>query len=147
MVPTPPLSADMLRAITDAVAAAMTAQAGGRIPPPNPAIIAIGNQGAAGNVAVAPVAVAPTAERQMKHVMSFRPPIFLGVENPTEAEDWLAKVKRVLIVTRTEEWQKVSIVTFLLEGEARLWWDELELHRFGGRDLAGISLEEFSQVF
>ncbi|KAK8940814.1 hypothetical protein KSP39_PZI010804 [Platanthera zijinensis] len=46
-----------------------------------------------------------------------------------------------------EESQKATLATFMLEGEARLWWDEVELYHLAGRSLTQVSIEEFSRMF
>ncbi|KAK8941019.1 hypothetical protein KSP39_PZI010072 [Platanthera zijinensis] len=138
-VPTPPPSAETVRLVAEALFAMIqpTGQA-------QPAVAPVRV-----DVRPEPVeAVDPrAADRQLKQFMSFSPPTFAGMGSPTQAEDWLSRVKRIMTAIRAEETLKVTLATFMLEGEARLWWDEVELHHLAGRQLTQVSIEEFSRIF
>ncbi|KAK8934918.1 hypothetical protein KSP39_PZI014856 [Platanthera zijinensis] len=138
-VPTPPPSAETVRLVAEALFAMIqpTGQA-------QPAVVPV-------RVDVRPEPVAAVdpraADRQLKQFMSFSPPTFAGMGSPTQAEDWLSRVKRIMTAIRAEETLKVTLATFMLEGEARLWWDEVEVHHLAGRQLTQVSIEEFSRIF
>ncbi|KAK8944848.1 hypothetical protein KSP39_PZI007980 [Platanthera zijinensis] len=129
----------------------INAQTARQVQHPTPAVERVPLQAAepirVEQVVVDPLIPRRATEKHLKHVMVFNPPVFLGTGTPSQAKDWLSRVKRVLIATETEEWQKTTIATILLDGDARLWWEGLELHHLGGRQLTDISMGEFLRLF
>ncbi|KAK8934166.1 hypothetical protein KSP39_PZI014581 [Platanthera zijinensis] len=145
--PATPPSAETIRLVTEAVLAALNAQPAGQVQRPAPEIEQEPARATVPVVAEEPRPPRRTTDCQLKHVMSFNPPIFSGGGTPSQAEDWLSRVKRILSTTRTEADQKTAIATFLLDGEARLWWDGVEQHHLVERQLEEVSIEEFSRMF
>ncbi|KAK8958304.1 hypothetical protein KSP40_PGU004152 [Platanthera guangdongensis] len=147
---TPP-SAETIRLVAEAVFAMINAQPARQMQQPAPTMEQVPHQRdeprRVEQVVVEPLVPRRATERQLKHVMGFNPPMFSGLGTPSQAEDWLSRVKRVLTATETEEWQMTTITTFLLDGDARLWWEDLELHLLRGRQLTNVSMEEFSRLF
>ncbi|KAK8934655.1 hypothetical protein KSP39_PZI014259 [Platanthera zijinensis] len=141
-VPTTPPSAETVRLITETVLAVMNAQQTGQA---RPAVVP--TQAGVRQEPVEAEVDPRVADQQWKQFLSFNPPQFHGAGTMAQAEDWLARIKRIMRAIKVEEEQKVMLATFLLEGEARLWWDEIELHHLAGRQLAEITMEEFSRLF
>lgn len=57
--------------------------------------------------------------------MRFAPPAFERHIDPAVVEEWLEEMKkRFTLVTFSEE-QKVTLATYMLQGEAHLWWVSL----------------------
>ncbi|KAL4294316.1 hypothetical protein AHAS_Ahas18G0215900 [Arachis hypogaea] len=53
------------------------------------------------------------------------PPQFNGIANALEADRWFRDVERFLYTQHIPEVQSVEIVTYMLEGDAQKWWQEL----------------------
>ncbi|XP_020979219.1 uncharacterized protein LOC110271901 [Arachis ipaensis] len=53
------------------------------------------------------------------------PPQFNGNANVLEADRWFRDVERFLYTQHIPEAQSVEIVTYMLEGDAQKWWQEL----------------------
>ncbi|KAL4345008.1 hypothetical protein AHAS_Ahas11G0235400 [Arachis hypogaea] len=53
------------------------------------------------------------------------PPQFNGNANALEADRWFRNVERFLYTQHIPEAQSVEIVTYMLEGDAQKWWQEL----------------------
>ncbi|KAF7141415.1 hypothetical protein RHSIM_Rhsim06G0134400 [Rhododendron simsii] len=51
---------------------------------------------------------------------------FEGAIDPSDAEEWLKAVERVLNAMGVTDAQKVTLATFSLKGEARDWWESFE---------------------
>lgn len=144
-------SAEFVRMVAEAVFAMINAQPGGLAQPPIPEVAPV--PVVAVNTIVEPVVVIEqSAELQMrckelKHFLSFNPPTFSGTESPIEAFEWLSSVKRTLTLAVATEDKLVSLATFLLTREARVWWEEEMLRKFGGRQITQISIADFSESF
>ncbi|XP_016195309.1 uncharacterized protein LOC107636303 [Arachis ipaensis] len=53
------------------------------------------------------------------------PPRFNGNANALQADQWFQDVERFLYTQHRPEAQSVEIVTYMLEGDAQKWWQEL----------------------
>ncbi|KAL4374155.1 hypothetical protein AHAS_Ahas05G0153500 [Arachis hypogaea] len=53
------------------------------------------------------------------------PPQFNGNANVLEVDRWFRDVERFLYAQHVPEVQSVEIVTYMLEGDAQKWWQEL----------------------
>ncbi|KAF7128193.1 hypothetical protein RHSIM_Rhsim11G0061300 [Rhododendron simsii] len=51
---------------------------------------------------------------------------FEGAIDPSDAEEWLKSVERVLKAMGVTDAQKVTLATFSLKGNARNWWESFE---------------------
>ncbi|KAH7842109.1 hypothetical protein Vadar_001570 [Vaccinium darrowii] len=51
---------------------------------------------------------------------------FEGTVSPSDAEEWLKAVERVLDAMEVTDTQRVTLATFTLKGEARNWWEALK---------------------
>ncbi|XP_020207975.1 uncharacterized protein LOC109792938 [Cajanus cajan] len=50
------------------------------------------------------------------------PPSFRGIYNPDEAADWIFEVEKIFQAMGCPLIQKVTLATFMLSGEAGIWW-------------------------
>ncbi|XP_020259570.1 uncharacterized protein LOC109836056 [Asparagus officinalis] len=54
------------------------------------------------------------------------PPSFQGGSDPTMAQEWLKKMEKYFRALGCSEEQKVIYATFMLEGDAEIWWETKE---------------------
>ena len=67
-----------------------------------------------------------TKESAIQKLLRFRkfaPSPFKEAKDSDEADEWLDKLEGVLEILKTEEEDKIIFTEFLLQGEARLWWN------------------------
>ena len=71
---------------------------------------------------------AKNADNVMEQYRRQRPPIFKGKPNddPNMAEYWLEQTKKLLRHLQYNDEDKLNCATFMLEEEARKWWQTAE---------------------
>ena len=84
--------------------------------------------------------------------MKLSPPAFTGTTDPLVAEGWIQKMETIFKVMEVRDEQKVLLATFILEDDAKLWWDatKILLTTIRGVVLANsphITWEKFVNVF
>ncbi|XP_052189968.1 uncharacterized protein LOC127799783 [Diospyros lotus] len=79
----------------------------------------------------------------VRNFMTLRPPEFQGGTDALAAEDWMLSIEKHLQTIGCNDAQKVQLVTFLLRGDAKRWWETTK-QRFRGRE---PSWEEFREAF
>ncbi|PKU82792.1 hypothetical protein MA16_Dca006090 [Dendrobium catenatum] len=75
-----------------------------------------------------------------------RPPLFTGVGEPVDAENWLLRIEKILEGMQCPVDRRVTFATFALDGEAERWWRGQSLEKFGGRTASQILWEDFVKV-
>ena len=85
----------------------------------------------------------PTVMQKLSRFKKFAPPTFNDAKTPTEAEDWLYKLKKILELLQAEDSDRMMYVEFLLEGEASNWW-KIEKRRL---DKIKVTWEDFEMTF
>ncbi|OVA07486.1 hypothetical protein BVC80_8235g2 [Macleaya cordata] len=79
----------------------------------------------------------------LKEFQRLNPTEFVGTEDPLDAERWFMGIRKKLITIGAAEEHWVRIVTFMLKGEADLWWDNIrETH-----DVTSMTWVEFKALF
>jgi len=48
---------------------------------------------------------------------------FRGESDRIQAEGWIRQIEKILCVMECTESQKVTFATFMLQGEAKHWWE------------------------
>lgn len=61
----------------------------------------------------------------LKQFLELKPPAFRGGLSPLEIKDWILRIETIFQVMGCPENRKVGLAVFLLEGEAKRWWDNL----------------------
>ncbi|XP_058218101.1 uncharacterized protein LOC131329060 [Rhododendron vialii] len=85
-----------------------------------------------------------TRTRAMNEFCKHRPPTFNGDTNPTVAETWLKEVKVILDTLEiTRNGDRVALATYQLKGEARYWWDLMEITY----TIATMTFDKFETLF
>ncbi|PKA62511.1 hypothetical protein AXF42_Ash009398 [Apostasia shenzhenica] len=82
----------------------------------------------------------------MKAFQDGRPPLFKGMVDPFEAENWLARIEKIFWSMNCPEDKKVALATFALDGEAEIWWQGVKRFTFFGRHET-ITWKDFEEVF
>ncbi|XP_038977887.1 uncharacterized protein LOC108511168 [Phoenix dactylifera] len=88
--------------------------------------------------------------RQEHHVSlaefkKFAPSAFKGTSNPLEAETWLNEMKKVFNALRCPDEDRVTFATFMLLGEADIWWN-VERGKMG-QNTTSLTWEGFKEIF
>ncbi|XP_058079941.1 uncharacterized protein LOC131228127 [Magnolia sinica] len=58
----------------------------------------------------------------LERFSKLRLPVFKGTSDPSIAEDWLKQIEKVLEAMNCPDDQKVRLASFILQGEADVWW-------------------------
>ena len=66
--------------------------------------------------------VEPIYNLSQKH----QPPEFSGSNDPAVTEEWLETVERAMALFPMSDQEKVHYVSYLLRGDARVWWKLME---------------------
>ncbi|XP_057734585.1 uncharacterized protein LOC130950036 [Arachis stenosperma] len=77
--------------------------------------------------------------------LKVHPPTFRGTSNPTDADNWIQAMERVLQAQQVPEEQWVKFGTYQLQGEAQYWWQGTR--RILQPDGAAIPWEVFRTEF
>ena len=72
-----------------------------------------------------------------------KPPTFRGEADPRIAEEWIRDIEGIFEYARVPEEEKVTCAKFLLQMDARHWWDSTK----ATRDVARMTWDEFKEVF
>ena len=64
-----------------------------------------------------------SAIQKLSRFRKFAPSSFKEAKDSDEADEWLDDLEGVLETLKTEEEDKMMFTEFLLQGEARLWWN------------------------
>ena len=67
--------------------------------------------------------------------------MFKGTTDPFEAEAWVKKMEKLFTTMGCTDHRRVTFATFILEGEADVWWTEEQ------RLLCGTSTQITLEVF
>lgn len=78
----------------------------------------------------------------VKAFMSLSPPTFKGGYDSV-AENWLEEVKKILDVLGVAESRMVSLASYMLRGEANLWWNMVK----STQNVTQFTWEQFEEVF
>ena len=78
-----------------------------------------------------------------KAFQSIRPPEFKGTTDPVEAKAWLKEMEKSFEILGVAEEQKTVFSTYMLKGEANLWWESRK--NLEEEDL--VTWERFSKLF
>ena len=74
---------------------------------------------------------------------SIRPPEFKGTTDLVEARAWLKEMEKSFEILRVAEEQKTIFATYMLKGEANLWWESKK--NFEEEDI--VTWDRFSKLF
>ncbi|XP_038983677.1 uncharacterized protein LOC120111190 [Phoenix dactylifera] len=88
--------------------------------------------------------------RQEHHVSlaefkKFAPSAFKGTSDPLEAETWLNEMEKVFNALRCPDEDRVTFATFMLLGEADIWWN-VERGKMG-QNATSLTWEGFKELF
>ncbi|KAI5339093.1 hypothetical protein L3X38_018365 [Prunus dulcis] len=83
-----------------------------------------------------------TESSEIKRVKELGAREFVGSTNPAEAESWITEVERIFGVLKCPVGDRVHLATFLLKGNAYLWWKAVKK---GYENPAAINWEEFQR--
>ncbi|PKU77281.1 hypothetical protein MA16_Dca016848 [Dendrobium catenatum] len=86
-------------------------------------------------------------DRYLKLFQTFKSPAFKGAGDPTVAYDWLLKIGKILDGMLCSENRKVPLATFILEGEAKRWWQAQHREKFGHMPITSIQWNDFVKGF
>ena len=84
-----------------------------------------------------------TVASSFKAFQSIRPPEFKGTVDPVEAKAWLKEMEKSFEILGVAEEQKTIFATYMLKGEANLWWESRK--NLEEEDL--VTWERFSKLF
>ncbi|KAH0460583.1 hypothetical protein IEQ34_011246 [Dendrobium chrysotoxum] len=84
-------------------------------------------------------------DKYIKLFQDTRPLLFKGVEILIEAENWLLRIEKILEGMFCPEKRKISLATFVLDGEAKSWWKGEHQYKFGGVPDIKINWDDFTK--
>lgn len=93
----------------------------------------------------APAACPETEEDRMANTLTalkMVSPIFKGGYD-SEAENWLEEVKKTLDMLGVAESRMVSLASYMLRGEANLWWETVK----STQDVMHMTWKQFEKIF
>ena len=53
-------------------------------------------------------------------------PSFRGAFDPDKAEEWIKAMEKVFLVLACTDYQKIAFVTYMLEADAKFWWNDVK---------------------
>ena len=82
-----------------------------------------------------------SAIQKLSRFRKFAPSPFKEATDSAEAEEWLDELESILDALKTEEEDKMIYTEFLLQGEARIWW-QMEKKKLEGKNYVWKDFQE-----
>ncbi|PKI67618.1 hypothetical protein CRG98_011998, partial [Punica granatum] len=76
----------------------------------------------------------------------YGPSNFSGSADSIEAENWIIGMERIFSIMEVSDTQRVALASFMLEGDARYWWEATQ-RQLDPNSLDAITWFEFTQAF
>ena len=64
-----------------------------------------------------------------ERLCKMKPPLFEGITNSLEAEDWLSTLETILDFMELRDEEKITCAVHALRKEAQYWWDAVKSRR------------------
>ena len=95
-------------------------------------------------IAQASIAGSQGGPSNLQRFRAHHPPTFIRGGDPMVADHWFMQIEKVLEAMEiTSDATKIRLVTFQLEGEAKVWWRWART----SRDLEAMTWAEFQELF
>ena len=75
--------------------------------------------------------------------MKKNPPVFEGTIDPAVAEEWVSMIKKIFDFVQIEDEEKVKCVVYMLQKDARIWWEAV----MKSRNVAVMTWAKFLREF